>query len=87
MDILVKLTVPNYVYQFYHQASAHIEGHDTEALMADALSAYAGLISKDIFKERDTQLEISSHANDCPSGAGGKQGTLAQRELSEISDF
>ena len=52
MDIMVKVTVPQYVYRFYMQASQHIANSSTEELMADALSAYAGLLSEDVAKER-----------------------------------
>lgn len=51
MDVLVKLTVPNYIYQFYDQASRHIADRSPEEIMADALSAYAGLLSEEISKE------------------------------------
>ena len=47
MDILVKLSVPNEIYRFYDTASAHVAGHSVEDLMADALTAYAGLLSKE----------------------------------------
>ncbi len=52
MDVIVKLTVPNYIYRFYRNASAHVDHSSPEALMADALSAYAGLLSPDIAKQR-----------------------------------
>lgn len=54
MDVLIKLTVPNYIYRFYRDASQHIAGCSTEKVMADALSAYAGLLSQDIAKERSS---------------------------------
>lgn len=56
MDVLVKLTVPNYIYQFYDQASRHIADCSPEEVMADALSAYAGLLSEDISREREQHL-------------------------------
>ena len=46
MDIIVKLTVPNYIYSFYRDASRNIRGSSPEAVMSDVLAAYAGLISK-----------------------------------------
>lgn len=55
MDILVKLTVPNYIYRFYEEASRHVANCTTEAIMADALSAYAGLLSEEISKERESE--------------------------------
>jgi len=48
MDMLIKLTVPGYIYRFYHDASRHVAGCSTEDIMADALCAYAGLINDDI---------------------------------------
>ena len=58
MDVLVKLTVPNYIYQFYAQASRHIADCSAEEIMADALSAYAGLLSEEICKEIEQRLPI-----------------------------
>ena len=52
MNIMVKVTVPQYVYRFYKQAAQHIANSSTEQLMSDALSAYAGLLSKEVAKER-----------------------------------
>lgn len=52
MDIMVKLTVPSYIYRFYSNASAHVADCTTEDIMADALSAYAGLLSDEVSKER-----------------------------------
>ena len=51
MDIYIKLTVPNYVYRFYKDASQHIAGSSAEELMADALCAYAGLLNKEVARE------------------------------------
>ena len=48
MDILIKLTVPGYIYRFYEDASQHVANKDAESLMTDALCAYAGLLDKDI---------------------------------------
>ncbi|MDO5154112.1 MAG: hypothetical protein Q4D50_12260 [Eubacteriales bacterium] len=55
MDIPVKLTVPNYIYRFYEEASRHVANCTTEDIMADALSAYAGLLSEEISKERASE--------------------------------
>lgn len=52
MDVLVKLTVPNYIYKFYDSAAEFIADTSAEDLMADTLTAYAGMISKDVAKER-----------------------------------
>ena len=56
MDVLIKLTVPNYVYRFYEGASQHVAGGSAEDIMSDALSAYAGLLSEDIAKKREQML-------------------------------
>ncbi len=52
MKVLVKLTLPNYIYRFYRDASAHVDAATPEQVMADALSAYAGLLSEDVAKQR-----------------------------------
>ena len=52
MDRLVKLTIPDYVYRFYADASIHVFGCCAEDLMADALEAYAKLLSDAITKEQ-----------------------------------
>jgi len=57
MDVLVKLTVPNYIYRFYQQASAYVADCSAEDIMSDALSAYAGLLSEDVAKRREEILE------------------------------
>jgi len=57
MDVMVKITVPNYIYRFYREASRHVANRSTEEIMADALSAYAGLLSKDISRERASDEE------------------------------
>ena len=57
MDILVKLSVPDFVYQFYNDAARHVAGSAAEELMADALSAYAGIISKDVAEVRQKSMK------------------------------
>ena len=56
MDKLVKITVPDYVYRFYADASTHVLDCTAEALMADALSAYAGLLSDAVSRQREARL-------------------------------
>jgi len=51
MDKIIKLTVPDYVYRFYADASGHVFDTTAEDLMADALAAYAGLLSDTVSKE------------------------------------
>ena len=62
MDVLIKLTVPNYIYRFYKDASQHISGSSTEELMADALCAYAGLLNKEIARERKQNFPKTTEA-------------------------
>ena len=50
MDRYVKLTVPNYIYRFYSDASQPVAGSCAEDIMADALCAYAGLLNDDVSK-------------------------------------
>ena len=56
MDVLVRLTVPNYVYRFYKTASEHIAKCTAEDIMADALSAYAGMLSEEVSRERERAI-------------------------------
>ena len=58
MDMLIKLTVPNYIYRFYRDASRHVAGSSTEEIMADALCAYAGLLNEDMDKQRKNTLTV-----------------------------
>lgn len=51
MDMLIKLTVPNYIYRFYRDASQHVAGSSAEEIMSDALCAYAGLLNEDVAKQ------------------------------------
>ena len=57
MDVLVKLTVPNCVFQFYRQAASHIAEGSPEQIMSDALSAYAGMLSQDVSAQLQTKTE------------------------------
>ena len=52
MDVLVRLSVPNYIYRFYRDAAQYIAGCTPEKVMADALSNYAVMLSEDVAKER-----------------------------------
>jgi len=63
MDILIKLTVPNYIYRFYHDASQHVAGSSAEDLMADALCAYAGLLNKDVGKQLKETFSYQEETN------------------------
>ncbi len=50
MDIIARITVPDYIYHFYADASHCIRGYTPEDVMADALIAYAAMLSDDIAK-------------------------------------
>ena len=54
MNVSVKLTVPGYIYQFYQEASRHVNQSCPEDIMADALCAYAGLLNKEIAQLQKT---------------------------------
>jgi len=56
MDIMIKLTVPNYIYRFYEDASRHVADSSPEAIMSDALCAYAGLLNEDVAKEQKKMM-------------------------------
>ena len=60
MDVFIKLTLPGYVYQFYHDASQHVAGCSPERLMSDALCAYAGLLNQDVAKAQKSLLTMES---------------------------
>ena len=66
MDILVKISVPSYIYRFYHQAAQHIAEGTPEQIMSDTLSAYAGMLSKDIAKQRENEVENDSTSTGAP---------------------
>ena len=63
MDVLIKLTVPNYVYRFYEDASRHVAGGSAEEVMSDALTAYAGLLSEDINKKRSEAMVLEENTS------------------------
>lgn len=67
MDVIVKLTVPNYIYRFYRNSSLHISGSSPETVMADALSAYAGLLSEDIARQRSQETTVEPVENSSTS--------------------
>ncbi len=60
MDILVKLSVPSFVYRFYKQASDHIADGSPEDIMSDALCPYARLLSEDVEKQRQSAMEAAA---------------------------
>ena len=56
MDVIIKLTVPNAIYRFYQDASCHIADSSPEKIMADALCAYAGLLSREVAEAQKKAL-------------------------------
>lgn len=66
MKVLVRLTVPNYIYRFYSDSAQCIRNASAESVMADALSAYAGMISEDIALQR-TQEEPTDEGENSSS--------------------
>ncbi len=57
MDVLVRLTIPNYIYRFYRDASQCIAESTPEKLMSDALSNYAVMLSEDVAREHIVKEE------------------------------
>ncbi len=62
MHVMVKVTVPNYIYRFYTEAARQVANCTPEAIMSDALSAYAGLLSPEISKIRELSQSESGEA-------------------------
>ena len=58
MEVTVRVSIPDHIYRFYRNASRCVAECSPEKLMADALSAYAGMLSKDIAKENEELGEI-----------------------------
>ena len=58
MNVTVKVNLPDYIYRFYKGASQYIAESSPEKLMADALSVYTGMLSKDIAKEREKENQV-----------------------------
>ena len=58
MDVIIKLTVPNYIYRFYKDASQHVAGSCAEDIMADALCAYAGLLNEEVAKQQKKDFNL-----------------------------
>ena len=63
MNIMVKITVPNYIYRFYQQASRNVADCTAEDIMADALKAYAAIISEEVAKENKRTIPSSQDAD------------------------
>ena len=58
MDVMIRLTVPAYVYRFYYDASQHVAKSSVEAIMSDALCAYAGLLNKEVAKHQHLDFSV-----------------------------
>lgn len=57
MQITTSVTVPDYVYQFYAKVSAHLQQGSNEEMMSIALEQYAGMISLEIMKDKESEDE------------------------------
>lgn len=55
MEITAKISLPDYIYQFYADASRCVHGRTPEDVMADALTAYAGMLSREISRITNTE--------------------------------
>ena len=67
MDIITKITLPKYIFDFYAGASTQIRGCAPEDLMADALIRYAGMVSRDLAKKN---ASITEETGFIPSDKG-----------------
>ena len=57
MDVYIRLTIPNHIYRFYHDASQYVADSSPESIMSDALCAYAGLLSEEVAKAQKALLQ------------------------------
>lgn len=48
MDFIARITIPDYIYHFYANASHCIQEYTPEDVMADALIAYASMLSGEV---------------------------------------
>ena len=58
METCTNISVPDFIYRFYAEASQCIQGSTPEDVMADALTAYAGMLSPEI--ARMTKLSANA---------------------------
>ena len=58
MKVTVTVTVPEHIYRFYADASHCIHGRTPEDVIADALTAYAGMLSGEIARQSQTFSEV-----------------------------
>ena len=65
MDIPAKIKVPEYVYRFYRNAAQNVAGLTTEQIMADALSAYAAVLSDAVKKDRQAAITKQASRISC----------------------
>lgn len=57
MEVTATVHIPDYVYRFYAEASQCIHSRTPEDVMSDALSAYAGMLSRDVAKQHSWSSE------------------------------
>ena len=55
METRANIVLPDYIYRFYAEASHCIRGRTPEDVMADALTAYAGMLSRDIARQTEEE--------------------------------
>ena len=51
MDVVTKITVPDYVYEFYKKVAENITHTTTEDAMSRALFGYAGFLAEKMEQE------------------------------------
>ena len=51
MDVVVQLTVPDYLYQFYIKVAESITNTTPEESMARALYFYSGIVAEEMMKD------------------------------------
>jgi len=60
MDVVTKITVPDYVYEFYKKVAENITHASTEETMSRALFGYAGFLAEKMEQEDGFLTEPTS---------------------------
>lgn len=58
MNVTVKVCLPDDIYRFYKDASCCVAGYSPEMIIADALVAYARMLSNDLRIESEEDDNI-----------------------------
>jgi len=61
VDVVTKITVPDYVYQFYKKVAENITHTTIEETMSRALFGYAGFLAKEM--EREGNVFTDQYSN------------------------